>query len=108
MSVDAYAYVGFGWIIDRKQMRQMEEAAGDLWGDFEDCFSWINSYDENSKIFLGESISGTKTYIPILESLNGFNLEKFVEKYEELFATCGADTSLLAQEPKLYLIQEWS
>lgn len=108
MSVDACAYVGFGWIIDRKQMRQMEEVAEDQWGDFEECFHWINSYDENSKIFLGEVIGGTETYIPILESLNGFDLEKFVEKYEELFAVCGADVELLAVEPRLYLIQDWS
>ncbi len=107
MSVDAYAYIGFGWIIDQHQKDQMEEAAGDLWGDFEDCFSWINSYDKNSKIFLGETLGETETYMPILESLNGFNLEEFVEKYEDLFAACGVDTSLLTQEPKLYLIQEW-
>ena len=108
MSVDACAYIGFGWIIDRYQKDQMEETAGDSWEDFEECFSWINSYDENSKIFLGESVGGTETYMPILESLNGFNLEEFVEKYEELFAVCGADASLLTQEPKLYLIHEWS
>ena len=108
MSVDACAYIGFGWIIDRNQKDQMEEAAGDSWDDFESCFSWINSYDEDSEIFLGECLGGTETYMPILDSLNGFDLEKFVEKYEELFAVCGADVELLAVEPKLYLIHEWS
>lgn len=108
MSVDVCAYMGFGWIIDRNQMYQMEEIAGDQWDDFEDCFRWINSYDEHSKIFLGECLGGTDTYIPILESLNNFNLEEFVEKYEKLFEVCGADVELLAVEPKLYLIQNWS
>lgn len=108
MSVDVCAYIGFGWIIDQNQKNQMEEAAGDLWGDFEDYFSWINSYDGDSEIFLGETLGGTETYMPILDSLNDFNLEEFIEKYEDLFAACGVDTSLLVQEPKLYLIQEWS
>lgn len=108
MSVDARAYIGFGWIIDQNQKNQMEEAAGDLWDEFESCFSYINSYDGNSKIFLGDYLDGTETYMPILESLNGFDIEKFVEKYEKLFAVCGADVELLAAEPKLYLIHEWS
>ena len=44
MSVDTRAYIGFGWIIDQNQKNQMEEAAGDLWDEFESCFSYITIY----------------------------------------------------------------
>ena len=52
MSVDRTACLGLGWVISHDEYEQMRQLAGDRWEEVEDNFQYINSYHEDSDVFV--------------------------------------------------------
>lgn len=104
MGVDFCASLGFGYIISMEQRLQMEENAGENWGDIEEYFYYIHSCDENTDVLLGEYIIKTDYHTSVLESLDKFDSAEFSDIMTEIFEICDTSPEIMCQEPKLHLI----
>lgn len=110
MSVDRETFIGIGYIVSHDEYETMLSAAGDRIGEVEDEFIYVNSYRDNTPVFLGESLLSIEEgcYDVLNESviLPYFDPEEFSEKYTRILEICGIDITPGSKwhEPLIYVI----